>query len=54
MANKEGLTEKAGKRRHITDFGLKELKTARVIEKVGFLAAKIDQMTYRMNFDIKK
>jgi repressor of nif and glnA expression len=49
-----GLTEKLGKKgRLITDKGLSELKTARVFEKVGFLTAKIDQMTYRMNFDLK-
>ncbi|MGA1864849.1 MAG: DUF128 domain-containing protein [bacterium] len=49
-----GLTEKFGKKgRLITDKGLMELKNARVFDKVGFLTAKIDQMTYRMNFDLK-
>lgn len=49
-----GFTEKLGKKgRFITNKGLSELKTARVFEKVGFLTAKIDQMTYRMNFDLK-
>ena len=48
-----GLTENLGKRgRRITVAGAKELETARVIEKVGFLASQIDQMTYRMNFDL--
>lgn len=52
--DRDGLTEKIGKRcRRITESGLKELQTARVFEKVGFLAAKIDQMTYRMTFDLK-
>ena len=52
--DKAGLTEKFGKKgRIITDAGLNELKTARVFDKVGFLTAKIDQMTYRMNFDLK-
>jgi len=51
----EGLTENLGKRgRQITELGIKELDSARVIEKVGFLASKIDQMTYRMNFDLSK
>ena len=49
----EGLTENRGRRGHlITRLGLEELENARIIEKVGFLAAKIDQMTYRMNFDL--
>ena len=41
------------KGRHITDKGVAELSSARIIEKVGFLAAKIDRMTYRMSFDLK-
>ncbi len=53
--DKEGLTENLGRRgRLITDRGQEELSTARIIERVGFLAAKIDQMTYRMNFDLSK
>jgi repressor of nif and glnA expression len=50
----EGLTENLGRRgRLITQKGLEELSSARIIERVGFLAAKIDQMTYRMSFDLK-
>ncbi len=53
--DKKGLTKKDGRRgRRITALGLKEIETARVIEKVGFLAAKIDQMTYGMDFDLSK
>jgi repressor of nif and glnA expression len=49
----EGLTENRGRKGHlITQLGLEELENARIIEKVGFLTAKIDQMTYRMNFDL--
>jgi hypothetical protein len=49
----EGLTDNLGRRgRSITQQGLQELGSARIIEKVGFLAAKIDEMTYRMNFDL--
>jgi hypothetical protein len=51
--DKEGLTRNFGKRgRLITDKGRDELNNARVIEKVGYLAAKIDQMTYQMDFDL--
>jgi len=46
-----GLTENFGKRgRRITDKGIIELSQARIFEKIGFLAAKIDQMTYKMDF----
>lgn len=49
----EGLTVSNGKRGQvISEKGLKELDSSKVIEKVGFLSAKIDQMTYRMNFDL--
>jgi repressor of nif and glnA expression len=49
----EELTRNRGRRGHIiTHRGLEELAKARIIEKVGFLAAKIDQMTYQMEFDL--
>lgn len=49
----EGLIVSNGKRGHsISEKGLKEIESSGIIEKVGFLSAKIDQMTYRMNFDI--
>lgn len=48
-----GLTEKHNQRkRRIAEAGLKELEAIKIIERVGFLSAKIDQMTYRMNFDL--
>jgi repressor of nif and glnA expression len=51
----EGLTKSYGKRgRMITEMGRDELSSARAFEKIGFLAAKIDQMTYQMDFDLKK
>ena len=47
-----GLTQNMGKRgRKITELGLNEIYSARIIERVGFLSARIDQMTYDMNFD---
>ncbi len=51
----EGLTDNFGKKgRMITERGSRELSESRVIEKIGFLAAKIDQMTYKMDFDLAK
>ena len=51
--DKDGLTEYIGRQgRKITKKGILELSKARVIEKVGFLNAKIDQMTYSMNFNL--
>ncbi len=53
--DRRGLTENLGKKgRVITELGQLELGTARVFDKVGFLAAKIDQLTYRMSFDLRK
>ncbi|MBU2550087.1 MAG: DUF128 domain-containing protein [Proteobacteria bacterium] len=51
--DEEGMTQKFGRRgRGVTEAGLEELASARIIEKVGFLSAKIDQMTYLMNFNL--
>ncbi len=48
-----GLTRSVGKKGHqLTEEGLNEVESSHIIEKVGFLSAKIDQMTYRMNFDL--
>ena len=53
--DKNDLTEYIGKQgRKITKKGIMELSKARVIEKVGFLTSKIDQMTYRMNFNLSR
>ncbi len=50
--DKEGLTDYIGKHgRIITPKGRKELSNARIFERVGFLSAKIDQLTYDMTFD---
>lgn len=49
----KGLTKNLGKKgRVITELGLRELDSARVFDKVGFLTAKIDQLTYQMTFDL--
>ena len=51
--DEEGLTRSVGRRgRCITENGLSELDAARIIERVGFLSAKIDRMTYLMDFDL--
>ncbi|MFZ5758060.1 MAG: DUF128 domain-containing protein [Thermodesulfobacteriota bacterium] len=55
ILDEKGLTENLGKRgRVITPLGLKELNKARVYDKVGFLETKIDQLTYRMTFDLTR
>ncbi|MCU0576498.1 MAG: NrpR regulatory domain-containing protein [Desulfobacterota bacterium] len=49
----EGLTEKANRRCHrITAQGVQEAESSQIIERVGFLSARIDQMTYQMDFDL--
>ena len=49
----ENLTVPNGKKgRKITEKGVAELQAAKVIQKPGYLSAKIDQMIYRMNFDL--
>jgi len=48
-----GLTKSVGKRgRLITEEGKHEIGSSRILERVGYMSAKIDQMTYRMNFDL--
>ena len=51
--DRDGLTENLGRNgRAITQRGLNELDEARGFDKVGILSAKIDQMTYKMSFDL--
>ncbi len=51
--DKDGFTKYLYKKgRIITENGRKELSKARIYEKIGFLTAKIDQMTYMMNFNL--
>ncbi len=53
--DRRGLTTNLGKKgRIITTAGQLELDSARVFDKVGFLTAKIDQLTYRMSFDLQR
>jgi len=51
--DKRGLTENLGNLgRKITAKGFEELSQARAFDKVGYLAAKIDELTYNMSFDL--
>lgn len=53
--DQDGLTLNLGKRgRKITAKGEEELKTAFVIEKLGYVASKIDSLTYQMSFSLRK
>lgn len=53
--DQDGLTLNLGKRgRKITAKGEEELKAAFVIEKLGFVASKIDTLTYQMSFSLRK
>lgn len=53
--DKEKLTNYINKHgREITTLGLMELSRSRVVERIGFLNAKIDRLTYLMDFDIEK
>ena len=51
--DEDGLTTSSGKKgHHITERGISEFDLAKIFERVGFLSAKIDRMTYQMNFDL--
>jgi repressor of nif and glnA expression len=51
--DREGLTVTVSRRlgRTLTPRGLEELARANVMEKIGFVAARVDDLGYRMNFD---
>lgn len=51
--DEQGLTESFGKKgRRITERGLDELRSTQISQRTGYLSAKLDQMTYRMDFDL--
>ncbi len=53
--DEQGFINTYGKKgRIITPKGLEELSVTNIVDKIGFLSAKIDQMTYKMNFSVKK
>jgi repressor of nif and glnA expression len=48
-----GLTVSYGRKgREITEIGLAELQSSQIIQRPGYLSAKIDRMIYGMNFDL--
>jgi repressor of nif and glnA expression len=52
MADREGLTLNLGRRgRTLTDLGRKELEVGIAIDKVGFVASRVDELSYKMTFD---
>ncbi len=54
-ADAEGLTENHPRKgRTITPRGLEEIRVSQAVQRVGYLSAKIDQMTYRMSFDLQR
>jgi len=54
-SDREGLTEPVGRRgRRLTRAGREELEGAFVVEKVGFVAARVDSLTYRMRFSLRQ
>ncbi len=53
--DEKGLTRNFGKRgRTITNRGIDEIKSAFVFDKVGFIASKIDTLSYEMDFSLQK
>lgn len=52
----DGLTRFVSRRRgrEISERGREELARSNVIEKVGFVAAKVDSLEYRMSFNLAK
>ena len=51
--DKEGLTISHGKKgRTLSEDGQAELHSSQIIQRPGYLSAKIDQMIYKMNFDL--
>ncbi|NQT88710.1 DUF128 domain-containing protein [bacterium] len=53
--DEKGFTRSSGKRgREITSLGEQELAKASVVEKVGFVASRIDELTYQMTFQLRR
>jgi len=55
LMDERGLTHLLGSRsgRMLTEQGIKEVKNALVIDKVGFAISRIASLAYRTNFDLK-
>ncbi len=51
----EGFTRSFGHRGHsITERGLSELRVTQTYQRIGYLSARIDEMTYKMSFDLEQ
>ncbi|NLF23509.1 MAG: DUF128 domain-containing protein [Lentisphaerae bacterium] len=51
----QGVTLRLGRRgRRLSEAGLAELRTARTVERIGFLSSKIDAMSYAMTLDLER
>ncbi len=55
ITDREGLTAREGRRgRQLTERGRQELENAYVVDKLGFVAARVDALIYRMNFRLRQ
>jgi len=55
QADKEGLTIPLGRRgRKLTPKGIEEAASGLAVDKVGFIAAKVEGLSYRTNFSLTK
>lgn len=53
VTDREGLTRSAGRLGHtITEQGLLEVHSTTAVDRVGFLSARMDRMTYMQDFDL--
>ncbi|MFH1059119.1 MAG: NrpR regulatory domain-containing protein [Pseudomonadota bacterium] len=54
ITDRQDLTAREGRRgRRLTERGRQELENAYVVDKVGFVAARVDALTYRMTFRLR-
>lgn len=55
QTDRDGLTAQDGRRgRFLTERGRQELEQAYVVDKVGFIASKVDALTYSMRFKLRQ
>ncbi len=55
LADGLGLTKPVGRRgRVLTHRGRLEVESAQVVKKVGFVAARVDELTYKMDFRLRQ
>jgi repressor of nif and glnA expression len=53
QADRMGLTQNRGRSgRSITPAGIERLRRVIAVEKIGFISARVDELSYRMTFDI--